>query len=86
MRMEVFGAGNYGYQKWYYLKVLSCSALSFYWRWGPLLILFRVCGRREGGGERGWEAGDEGCVRSEGGDVVEGCVCGGGNAFDEARC
>lgn len=31
-----------------------------------------------GGGERGWEAGDEGCVRSEGGDVVEGCVCGGG--------
>lgn len=37
-----------------------------------------------GGGERGWEAGDEGCVKSEGGDVVEGCVW--GNAFDEARC
>lgn len=34
--------------------------------------------------ERGWEAGDEGCVKSEGGDVVEGCVW--GNAFDEARC
>lgn len=32
IRMEVFGVGNYGYQKWYYLKVLSCSALSFYWR------------------------------------------------------